>query len=78
MVQAMPNATSSHSRRGAAAASLARELEVIADHAAACELGDRQVVARALARAALGTTGVPSAPSPAMAFGGERDLRSAR
>jgi Zn-dependent protease with chaperone function len=57
-----------------AAASLARELEVIADHAAVCELGDRQVVARALARAALATTGVPSAPSPAMAFGGERDL----
>jgi Zn-dependent protease with chaperone function len=57
-----------------AAASLARELEVIADQAAACELGDRRVVARALARAALATAGARSAPSPAMAFGGEHDL----
>jgi Zn-dependent protease with chaperone function len=57
-----------------AAALLARELEVIADQAAADEVGDRRIVARALARAALATAGATSAPSPAMAFGGERDL----
>jgi Zn-dependent protease with chaperone function len=57
-----------------AAASLARELEVIADQAAAREVGDPRVVARALARAVLATTEEVRAPSPAMAFGGERDL----
>jgi Zn-dependent protease with chaperone function len=59
---------------GDAAALLARELEVIADQAAASEVGDRRVVARALARAALATAGATPAPSPALAFGGERDL----
>jgi Zn-dependent protease with chaperone function len=59
---------------GQAAAFLARELEVIADQAAASEVGDRQVVARALAKAALATAAVTPAPNPALAFGGERDL----
>lgn len=62
---------------GEAAASLARELEVIADQAAASAMGERRVVARALAKAALASatsaTSTP-APSPALAFGGERDL----
>jgi Zn-dependent protease with chaperone function len=53
-----------------AAASLARELEVIADEAAALAVGDRRVVARALAKAALATAG--SAPAPA--FGGDGEL----
>jgi Zn-dependent protease with chaperone function len=53
-----------------AAASLARELEVIADEAAARAVGDRRVVARALAKAALATAG----PVPVLAFGGEGDL----
>ncbi len=57
-----------------AGALLARELEVIADQAAATQVGDRRVVARALARAALATAGATRAPSPALAFGGERDL----
>lgn len=61
---------------GDAAASLARELEVIADRAAASEVGGRRVVARALAKAALATaTPAPAPePSPVLAFGGERDL----
>jgi hypothetical protein len=53
-----------------AAASLARELEVIADEAAATAVGDRRVVARALAKAALATAG----SAPALAFGGHGDL----
>jgi Zn-dependent protease with chaperone function len=53
-----------------AAASLARELEVIADEAAARAVGDRRVVARALAKAALATAG----SAPALAFGDDRDL----
>jgi Zn-dependent protease with chaperone function len=53
-----------------AAASLARELEVIADEAAATAVGDRRVVARALAKAALATAG----SAPALAFGGDGDL----
>lgn len=62
-----------------AASSLARELEVIADQAAAGEVGDRRVVARALAKAALAkaapATAAPApAPSPVLAFGGEREL----
>jgi Zn-dependent protease with chaperone function len=57
-----------------AAASLARELEVIADDAAADAVGDRRVVARAVAKAALATAASPGGPSPAPAFGGERDL----
>jgi Zn-dependent protease with chaperone function len=59
---------------GEAAASLARELEVIADQAAASEMGERRVVARALAKAALASARSTPAPSPAPAFGGERDL----
>jgi Zn-dependent protease with chaperone function len=59
---------------GDAAAFLARELEVIADQVAASEVGDRRVVARSLAKAALATAGATPAPSPALAFGGDRDL----
>ncbi|HEX8859554.1 MAG TPA: M48 family metalloprotease [Actinomycetes bacterium] len=59
---------------GEAAASLARELEVIADQAAASEMGERRVVARALAKAALASATSTAAPSAALAFGGERDL----
>jgi Zn-dependent protease with chaperone function len=59
---------------GEAAASLARELEVIADQAAASEVGERGVVARALAKAALATATSAPDPSPVLAFGGERDL----
>jgi Zn-dependent protease with chaperone function len=59
---------------GDAAASLARELEVIADQAAASEVGGRRVVARALAKAALATATPAPEPSPVLAFGGERDL----
>jgi Zn-dependent protease with chaperone function len=59
---------------GEAAASLARELEVIADQAAASEMGERRVVARALAKAALASARSTPAPSPALAFGGEQDL----
>lgn len=54
-------------------ASLARELEVLADQAAAGAVGDRRVVARALAKAALATTESP-APAPTVAFGGACDL----
>jgi beta-lactamase regulating signal transducer with metallopeptidase domain len=57
-----------------AAASLARELEVIADQAAASVVGDRQVVARALAKAALATAAFPTGPTPTPAFGGHGDL----
>jgi Zn-dependent protease with chaperone function len=57
-----------------AAALLARELEVIADQAAANRVGDRRVVARALAKAALATAAAMPAPRPGLAFGGERDL----
>jgi Zn-dependent protease with chaperone function len=57
-----------------AAASLARELEVIADQAAASVVGDRQVVARALAKAALATAASPTGPTPSPAFGGHGDL----
>jgi len=53
-----------------AAGSLARELEVIADEAAARAVGDRRVVARALAKAALATIG----PVPVLAFGGDGEL----
>jgi Zn-dependent protease with chaperone function len=56
-----------------AAASLARELEVIADQAAAGAVGDRRVVARALAKAALAAASTP-APSITPAFGGAADL----
>ena len=59
---------------GDAAACLARELEVIADQAAASEVGDRRVVARALAKAALATATATPAPSPVLAFGGEADV----
>lgn len=59
---------------GEAAASLARELEVIADQAAASEVGGRRVVARALAKAALANATPAPDPSPVLAFGGERDL----
>jgi Zn-dependent protease with chaperone function len=51
-------------------ASLERELEAIADEAAARTVGDRRVVARALAKAALATP----ANGPVSGFGGERDL----
>jgi Zn-dependent protease with chaperone function len=54
-------------------ASLARELEVLADQAAASAVGDRRVVARALAKAALAATGAV-APVPTLAFGGACDL----
>jgi Zn-dependent protease with chaperone function len=57
-----------------AAAFLARELEVIADQAAASQVGDRRIVARALARATLATARATPAPIPALAFGGEPDL----
>lgn len=57
-----------------AASSLARELEVIADQAAASVIGDRGVVARALAKAALATATSPTAPTPTPAFGGHADL----
>jgi Zn-dependent protease with chaperone function len=43
-----------------AASSLARELEVIADQAAAGVVGDRRVVARALAKAALAAAASPA------------------
>ena len=56
-----------------AAASLARELEVIADQAAAGEVGDRRVVARALAKAALAAASTP-VPTTTPAFGGAGDL----
>jgi Zn-dependent protease with chaperone function len=56
------------------AASLARELEVIADQAAASEVGERRIVARALAKAALATATSTPDPSPVLAFGGERNL----
>jgi Zn-dependent protease with chaperone function len=59
---------------GEAAASLARELEVIADQAAASEMGERGTVARALAKATLATATSTSDTSPVLAFGGERDL----
>jgi Zn-dependent protease with chaperone function len=55
---------------GRAHASLERELEAIADEAAARTVGDRRVVARALAKAALATP----ANGPVTGFGGERDL----
>jgi Zn-dependent protease with chaperone function len=51
-------------------AALARELEAIADEAAAGSVADRRLVARALAEAALAT---PAAGEP-LAFGDERDL----
>jgi Zn-dependent protease with chaperone function len=51
-------------------ASLERELEAIADEAAARTVGDRQVVARALAKTALAGPG----NGPATGFGGEHDL----
>jgi lysozyme family protein len=50
------------------------ELEVIADQAAASVVGDRQVVARALAKAALATAASPTGPTPSPAFGGHGDL----
>jgi Zn-dependent protease with chaperone function len=53
--------------------SLARELEVLADQAAASAVGDRRVVARALAKAALATTAA-AAPAPTLAFGDACDL----
>jgi Zn-dependent protease with chaperone function len=53
-----------------AAASLARELEAIADEAAASTVADRRVVARALAKAALA---MPAA-GQTLAFGDPRDL----
>jgi Zn-dependent protease with chaperone function len=53
-----------------ARASLERELEAIADEAAARTVGDRRVVARALAKAALATP----AHGPVTGFGGGRDL----
>jgi len=56
-----------------AASSLARELEVIADQAAAGVAGDRRVVARALAKAALAAAASP-APTTTPAFGGATDL----
>jgi Zn-dependent protease with chaperone function len=62
------------SAAGEAAASLERELEVIADQAAASEVGERRIVARALAKAALATATSTRGPSPVLAFGGERDL----
>jgi len=49
---------------------LARELEAIADEAAARTIADRRLVARALAKAALATP----AAGPPLAFGDERDL----
>jgi hypothetical protein len=49
------------------------ELVVLADLAAAGAVGDRRVVARALAKAALATTASP-APAPTVAFGGACDL----
>jgi Zn-dependent protease with chaperone function len=51
-------------------AALARELEAIADEAAARNSGDRRLVARALAKAALAMP----ATGPPLAFGDERDL----
>jgi Zn-dependent protease with chaperone function len=51
-------------------ATLARELEAIADEAAARTVGDRRVVARALAKAAL----AGPANGPVTGFGGEHDL----
>jgi Zn-dependent protease with chaperone function len=51
-------------------ASLERELEAIADEAAARTVGDRRVVAQALAKAALATP----VHGPVTGFGGERDL----
>jgi Zn-dependent protease with chaperone function len=51
-------------------ASLQRELEAIADEAAAQTVGDHRVVARALAKAAL----AGRAEGPVTGFGGERDL----
>jgi Zn-dependent protease with chaperone function len=53
-----------------AAESLRRELEVIADEAAGLAVGDRGVVARALAKTSLAMAG----SAPALAFGGDRDL----
>jgi beta-lactamase regulating signal transducer with metallopeptidase domain len=54
-------------------ASLARELEVLADQAAASAVGDRRVVARALAKAALAAAAA-AAPAATVAFGGACDL----
>jgi Zn-dependent protease with chaperone function len=51
-------------------ASLARELEAIADEAAARTVGDRRIVARALAKTAL----AGPADGPVTGFGGEHDL----
>ncbi|HYY81449.1 MAG TPA: M48 family metalloprotease [Actinomycetes bacterium] len=51
-------------------AALGRELEAIADEAAAGAVADRRLVARALAKAALGGP----AAGPPLAFGDERDL----
>ena len=51
-------------------ASLVRELEAIADEAAASTVADRRLVARALAKAALA---MPAAGGT-LAFGNERDL----
>jgi Zn-dependent protease with chaperone function len=51
-------------------ASLARELEAIADEVAAATVSDRRVVARALAKTALATP----FHGPATAFGDDRDL----
>ncbi len=51
-------------------AALERELEAIADEAAASTVGDRRVVARALAKTALASP----TNGPATSFGGEHDL----
>jgi Zn-dependent protease with chaperone function len=57
-----------------ARASLARELEVLADQEAARRTGDPLVLARALAKTALaGLAGWPR-PITALSFGGEQDL----
>ncbi|HEV8371918.1 MAG TPA: hypothetical protein VGR68_01845, partial [Actinomycetota bacterium] len=53
-----------------ASASLARELEAIADEAAASAVADRRLVARALAKAALAMPAAGRTP----AFGDQRDL----
>jgi Zn-dependent protease with chaperone function len=68
VVRAALGKTAPAARR--ADASLARELEAIADEAAARAVGDRQVVARALAKTALAAP----AHGPATAFNREQDL----
>jgi predicted Zn-dependent protease len=56
-------------------ASLARELEVIADQAATGVVGGRRMLARALAKAVLADDGVTRVPSgAALISGGEQDL----